>query len=67
MIMRFLAFLLMLVFLLYIVDLSDSVTILDFHETIPFLQFGLLWTIVVLILLSPLILRQYSKRDDTNE
>ena len=65
--MRFLAFILLLIFLLYIIDLSDIITILDFHETVPFLQFGILWTILGFILLSPLISKELSNRDDADD
>ena len=45
---------LLLVFALYVIDISEAVSLINLHKTVPFLNFGLVWTIVVLITVLPM-------------
>ena len=44
----------LLVFAAYILDIREAVDLINLHETVSFLKFGLVWSIVALITVVPL-------------
>lgn len=44
----------LIVFAVYILDISEAVDVINLHETVSFLKFGLVWTIIALITVVPM-------------